>query len=86
MPRDQGPCKQPAALASHQASLLDLSEMAFKRYLENQYSLSFAASADHSAWEDGTTDPHQGPSIWQGFAFLGSRAKVGLSQISEDHS
>lgn len=37
-----------SSLASHQAALLDLSEMAFKCYLENRYSLSSAASADRS--------------------------------------
>lgn len=49
-----GLLRQPAALASHQSSLFDLSEMTFKYYLENQYSLSSAASAGSlRAWEDG---------------------------------
>lgn len=33
-----GLLQQPVALASHQSSLFDLSEMTFKYYLENQYS------------------------------------------------
>lgn len=67
------PTDQPVALASHQSSLFDLSEMTFKYYLENQYSLSFAASAGSQCLGGGPLLTHLwGPVSGKGLLSLGS--------------